>query len=146
VFIEGKPPRFSWGSPVAALFFNNKKQNMKIKLNEVASYYRRKADRLFKIADAVRSYTVMVAFTTLVVAAYGMTIALVSGLAMCLAGLALMNGLNSRGLKHWEATKRVGTAIRDQSAEEEKNRVRREAATGEHRTPLVNTSSPPLAA
>lgn len=119
---------------------------MKIKLNEVASHYRRKADRLFKMADAVRNYSVMVAFTTLVVAAYGMTIALIGGLAMCLVGLALMTGLNSRGRRHWEATKRVGKIIRDQSAEEEKLRVRRETATGGHESPLVNTSSPPLAA
>jgi len=119
---------------------------MKLNLNKIASYYRRKANRLFKLADDVRSYTVMLGFTTLVVAAYGMTIALIAGFAMCLAGLALMNGLNSRGRKHWEATKRVGKIIRDQSAEEEKLRVRRETATGGHESPLVNTSSPPLAA
>ena len=119
---------------------------MKIKLNKIASYYRRKADRLFKLADAVRNYTLMVGFTTLVMAAYGMTIALIGGFAMCLAGLALMTGLNHRGQRHWEATKRVAKVIRYQSAEEEKNRLRRESATGDHRTPLVNTSPPPLAA
>jgi len=126
--------------------FLTKQQEMKLNLNKIASYYRRKANRLFKLADDVRSYTVMLGFTTLVVAAYGMTIALIAGFAMCLAGLALMNGLNSRGRKHWEATKRVGKIIRDQSAEEEKLRVRRETATGGHESPLVNTSSPPLAA
>ena len=117
---------------------------MKLNLNLIASHYRRKANWFFKLADAVRSYTIMVGFTTLIVAAYGMTIALVGGLAMCLTGLALMMGLNSRGRKHWEATKRVGNIIRDQSAEESKNRVRRETVTGRHEAPLVNTSAPPL--
>tara|TARA_R110000824_G_scaffold334226_2_gene520806 strand:+ start:1970 stop:2329 length:360 start_codon:yes stop_codon:yes gene_type:complete len=119
---------------------------MKINLNKIATHYRSKANRLFKLAEIVRNYTVMVGFTTLVVAAYGMTIALISGLAMCLAGLALMNGLNVRGRKNWEATKRVGNIIKDQSAEEEKNRVRRETAPGDHASPLVNTSPPPLTA
>ena len=117
---------------------------MKLNLNLIASHYRRRANWFFKLADAVRSYTVMVGFTTLIVAAYGMTIALVGGLAMCLTGLALMMGLNSRGRKHWEATKRDGNIIRDQSAEESKNRARRETVTGRHEAPLVNTSAPPL--